>query len=147
MPAGPGAFYNLPALTGSGTLTSSGRKVAAGLFKRQVRSATSPTTSESDHAAPAPETSPLNVRKKGLPGSPRGSHDYIPPARISSVPVPPHLDPNAGQDGQLRSVSNSGLRPESVMRESMVGEDVGIDGAGASAEEAAVHVISDEEVY
>ncbi len=29
----------------------------------------------------------------------------------------------------------------------MIGEDVGIDGAAASAEEAAVHIVPDSEVY
>jgi hypothetical protein len=37
---------------------------------------------------------------------------------------------------------DEGLRPDE--EKDLVGEDVGIDGAGASAEEAAVHVIDDE---
>ena len=38
---------------------------------------------------------------------------------------------------------DEGLGPD--LEKDLVAEDVGIDGAGASAEEAAVHVIDDEE--
>jgi hypothetical protein len=52
----------------------------------------------------------------------------------------------AGEVGNLRAGrlvdENEGIGPDE--EKDMVGEDVGIDGAGASAEEAAVHVIDDD---
>ena len=52
-----------------------------------------------------------------------------------------------GEVGDLRAGrlvdEEEGLGPD--VEKDLVGDDVGIDGAGASAEEAAVHVISDED--
>ena len=43
------------------------------------------------------------------------------------------------------SIPNGGIGEDT--EKDMVGEDVGIDGAAASAEEAAVHIVPDSEVY
>jgi hypothetical protein len=52
------------------------------------------------------------------------------------------VDPEAGDLRSGRLVSpDEGVR---VHEDGMVGEDVGIDGGAASAEEAAVHVVEDE---
>lgn len=69
-PAGPGSFYNLPAMSGSGTLPGSGRTVAAGLFKRQMRSATSPAPTDGGQQPATADVSPLNLKKRALPASP-----------------------------------------------------------------------------
>jgi Family of unknown function (DUF5709) len=54
---------------------------------------------------------------------------------------------NDGQVGDRRAGRlvdpNAGIGPDT--EKDMVGEDVGIDGAGASAEEAAVHIVPDDE--
>lgn len=64
-PAGPGSFYNLPAMSGSGTFSPGGtRTISAAAFKRQIRSPSSPPPSD-----PHADATPLNVRKR-TPGSP-----------------------------------------------------------------------------
>lgn len=56
---------------------------------------------------------------------------------------------NDGEVGDQRAGRlvdpNGGIGPDT--EKDMVGQDVGIDGAAASAEEAAVHIVSDTEVY
>jgi hypothetical protein len=54
---------------------------------------------------------------------------------------------DSGETGHARA--GRLVEPDEGVREdteaAMVAEDVGIDGAGSSAEEAAVHVVDDEE--
>jgi Family of unknown function (DUF5709) len=53
------------------------------------------------------------------------------------------VDGEVGNERAGRLVDeNQGIGPDE--EKDMVGDDVGIDGAGASAEEAAVHIIDDE---
>jgi hypothetical protein len=53
-------------------------------------------------------------------------------------------DGEVGEDRAGRLVEpNEGIGPD--MESDLVGTDVGIDGAAASAEEAAVHIVTDEE--
>jgi hypothetical protein len=69
----------------------------------------------------------------------------------------PEPDPYAEQDENVGGPEVGGVRSgrlvapdEGVHEDSekdLVAEDIGIDGAGASAEEAAVHVVDDEEPF
>jgi hypothetical protein len=56
---------------------------------------------------------------------------------------------NDGEVGDRRAGRlvdpNGGIGEDT--EKSMIGEDVGIDGAAASAEEAAVHIVADRDVY
>lgn len=103
-PAPP--FYNLPAMSGSGSFQPGGtRTISAAAFKRQLRSPSSPPPDAQD-----PGTSPLIVKKR-MPGSP------LPPSarlqephgmqRVSSAPDPRNRVASA----------TYGARPESTAGE------------------------------
>ena len=106
----PAPFYQHPSASGSGSLTSGGvRTNNAAAFKRQLRKPSTPPTD-----GPPADVSPLNISKRGLPGSPRPSPQFGPSdggmQRLSSAPGPY----GSGFEGQQhRSVSASG-RPISV---------------------------------
>lgn len=66
------------------------------------------------------------------PDAPREDDEFVDDGEVGDLRAGRLVDPDEG------------VR-EDVDRE-LVGRDVGIDGAGASAEEAAVHVVADDEV-
>ncbi|KAF7800083.1 hypothetical protein EIP86_011326 [Pleurotus ostreatoroseus] len=101
-PVGPGSFYNLPSLSGSGTLPSSGKTVSAALFRQKMRAATNPPAApdldNSSMRSPPAEVSPLNVKKRALPSSPRpqdasdASTAYEPPSTLRPSDGAPRPD-------------------------------------------------------
>ncbi|KAI0090610.1 hypothetical protein BDY19DRAFT_936171 [Irpex rosettiformis] len=119
----PAPFYQHPSASGSGSLTSGGvRTISAAAFKRQLRNPTSPVVDGNQLSA---DTSPLNINKRGLPGSPRPSPRLGPAnsgiSRLSSAP-----NPVPGSNGQLdpriRSVSGA-ARPQSFAPDGDHGEE------------------------
>ncbi|PSR77162.1 hypothetical protein PHLCEN_2v8027 [Hermanssonia centrifuga] len=101
-PTGPGSFYNLPAVSGSGSFSPTGRTITAAAFKRQIRNPSTPTVEGNQ-----PDTSPLIVKKRPLPSSPypgqRVQPDYAGTPRIPSASAPGGTGQGVGSDWQNRS--------------------------------------------
>lgn len=115
-PAGPGSFYNLPSLSGSGTLPSSGKTVSAALFRQKMRTGTNPSLpstpqpdSNNGMRSPVAEVGPLNVKKRSLPMSPR--------PQVGGDLATDHEQPQSSLRPQ-----DSAARPDSMARSSMHSE-------------------------
>ena len=107
-PTTPSSFYGLgPSATGSSTSFIPGanpRTISAAAFKRQVRNASqpiSPASTSPPDGGFSDTTSPLHVKKKGLPGSPYGAQDM---ERTSSAPEPGNLQ-EPMSDAQFKRAS------------------------------------------
>jgi hypothetical protein len=77
-----------------------------------------------------PEPDPYSERASGVDDGPSEADEFLDDGEVGDVRAGRLVDPDQGQ-GQ--DVDNE-----------LIGSDVGIDGAGASAEEAAMHVVPDE---
>ncbi|MDO9494613.1 MAG: DUF5709 domain-containing protein [Nocardioides sp.] len=78
-----------------------------------------------------PEPDPYSERVSGVDDGPSEADEFLDDGEVGDARAGRLVDPDQGQGQDVDS--------------ELIGSDVGIDGAGASAEEAAMHVVPDRE--